>query len=360
MHRRQFLTAAAAGLAAAPLARAAGADDKPIEWRMVTSWPRNAPGVGVNAQRVADLIGALSGGRLTVKLFAAAELVPPFEVMDAVGRGTAEMGHTALYYGVGKSPALHFFTTIPYGLTALELSAWLEFGGGNALKDEILAPFGIRSFYAGNSGVQAMGWFREPIESVADLKGLKMRIAGLGGQALAKLGVTPVLMPPGEIYQALSGGVVDAAEWVGPWNDLAFGLQKVAKHYYLPAFHEPGPSLDAMVNLEAYNALPADLQAIVASACQAVALTANADFLYHNIDALQVLIDEHDVTVHTLPDDVVEALGPASREVIDTVMAEDETAARVGESYMAFVRKAVPYQARMDAELLAQRAKVWG
>lgn len=358
MKRRQVLQTALAGAGAAGVATVARAQT-PIEWKMVTSWPKNTPGVGVNAQRLADLIEQLSGGRLRIRLFAAGELVPPFEVIDAVQRGTAEIGHTALYYGVGKSAALHFFTTIPFGLNMNELGAWLAFGEGGALKDEVMAQFGVHGFYTGSSGVQALGWFREEIESLDDIRGLKIRIAGLGGAALERLGATPVTLPPGDIFQALQSGTVDAAEWVGPWNDLAFGLHKVARYYYLPAFHEPGPALDAVVNREAFAALPEDLQAIVRAACDAIAHQTNSDFLYHNIDAFQRLGSEFEVEVRSLPEAVIPELGQATREVLEQIMADDDLAHRVGESYLAFLRRATVYASAMEEKMLAQRARVW-
>ncbi|MGF1526792.1 MAG: TRAP transporter substrate-binding protein, partial [Candidatus Competibacterales bacterium] len=334
------------------------ASQAPIRWKMVTSWPRNTPGVGVNAQRLADLIQALTADRLTVTLYAAGDLVPPFEVLDAVSGGAAELGHTALYYGVGKASALHFFTNVPFGLDAGEFAAWLTYGGGDALKDEVLAPLGLRSFYAGSSGTQAMGWFRRPIQSLQDLQGLKMRIAGLGGAAMAKVGVTSVLIPPGEIFTALESGTVDAAEWVGPWNDLAFGLHKAASHYYLPAFHEPGPALDLVVNRRAFDALPSELQLAVATACRAVALDTSGDFLYHNIRALETL-KAQGVRVASFPEDVVAALQTATREVVSQLMADDAAAKRVGESYLTFARQASRYAEPMAMTMLAQRARYW-
>lgn len=358
MKRRVFLSTGAAAAGLSSLGHRAQAQD-PIQWKMVTSWPRNTPGVGVNAQRLADRIGALSNGRLTVDLHAAGELVPPFEVLDAVQRGTAEIGHTALYYGVGKAPALNFFTTIPFGLSMTELQAWLRFGDGQALKDQVLATLGLRSFYVGSSGTQAMGWFRKEINSLEDIKGLKMRIAGLGGAAMARLGATPVLMPPGEIFTAMQSGTVDAAEWVGPWNDIAFGLQRTADYYYLPAFHEPGPALDAVLNPEAFDALPEDLQAIVRAACDATALDTGSDFLHHNIHTFAEL-DSYNVQLRTFPEDVVSALGEATREVVDELMASDELSAKVGESYRAYADRASRYASAMEAAMLAQRARVLG
>lgn len=355
MKRRQVLgLAAATGLASlSPQSKSA----ETIEWRMVTSWPRNAPGVGTGASRVAERIESLSGGRIRVRLFPAGELVAPLQVLDAVQQGTAELAHTALYYAAGKAPALHFFTTIPFGLGASELAAWLSFGGGWQLKDEILAAFGVRGFYAGNSGVQAMGWFRREIRSLDDVKGLKMRIAGLGGAALAKLGATPVLIPSGEIFTAMKSGTVDAAEWVGPWNDIAFGLHRVASYYYLPSFHEPGAALDVVVSRDAYDALPDDLRAVVQGACTAAALESSSEFLFHNVESFATL-EQLGVRVLALPADVVSALGGASAEVLDELMAGDPDARRVGESYLDFVSQADRYARAMTAPMFQQRALV--
>jgi TRAP-type mannitol/chloroaromatic compound transport system substrate-binding protein len=353
--RRQLLGAAAA--ATVPLS-APGADAvESFQWKMVTSWPANSPGVGTGARRLAELIERLSNGRLRVRLFPAGELVPPLQVLDAVQQGTAEMAHTALYYAAGKAPALHFFTTVPFGMDLNELAAWLRFGGGQDLKDEVLAAFGAQAFYAGNSGTQAMGWFRTEIRSLDDIKGLKMRIAGLGGAAMTKLGATAVMMPPGEIFGAMRAGTVDAAEWVGPWNDLAFGLHKAASHYYLPSFHEPGAALDVVVSREAFGALPADLQEVVRSACAAAALDTSSEFLFHNVESFATL-ESQGVKVAAFPRDVVEALGRASGEVLTELMASDPEAQRVGESYLAFLARADDYARVMTGAMLAQRAVV--
>ncbi|NLH83251.1 MAG: TRAP transporter substrate-binding protein, partial [Phyllobacteriaceae bacterium] len=242
--RREFFGLGAATLAAGSLAAPAivRAEEK-LNWKMVTSWPKNSPGVGVNAQRLADSITAMSNGRLTVQLYAAGELVPAFECFDAVSSGAAEMAHGSPYFWQGKEKAFHFFTGIPFGLFANEHMGWIWFGGGQALWEKAYAPFGVQPFYCGSSGPQAGGWFRKEIKTVDDFKGLKMRIAGLGGEVLRRLGVNVVLLPPGEIFQAMQSGTIDAAEWVGPWNDLAFGLFRVAKNYYMPSFFEFGPAL---------------------------------------------------------------------------------------------------------------------
>ena len=239
MDRRRMIAGGAAG-AAAGLAAPARAQER-FRWTMVMPWPRNTPGVGVAADRFAKRVATMSGGRLEIRLYAAGELVPPFEGLDAVQRGTADIAHGTPYYWVGKAPALHFFTGVPFGLTAPELAAWIAYGDGGTLWREIYEPFGVIPFYAGSSGVQAGGWLKREITTVDDLKGLKFRIAGLGGEVMRRLGAVPELTPPGEIAAALLSGRLDAAEWIGPWNDLAFGLYKVAKFYYLPAFHEPGP-----------------------------------------------------------------------------------------------------------------------
>ncbi|MEX0921161.1 MAG: TRAP transporter substrate-binding protein [Rhodovibrionaceae bacterium] len=354
--RRGFLgaTAAAAGLAAAP--SSARAQDT-IQLTMVSAWPKNAPGVGVNAERFARRLEALSGGRIAVNFFAAGELVPPFEAFDAVAQGTADLAHATPYYWTGKAPALHYFTGVPFGLTATEFAAWLEFGGGQALWDEVTAPFGIRAFYAGSSGTQAGGWFNKEINELDDFKGLKFRIAGLGGEVLKRLGVATVLTPPGEIAPSLASGAVDGADWVGPWNDVAFGLHRFAKYYYMPGFHEPGPSLEILVNEETYAGLPEELQAAVREAARAGALETIADFAYHNIETFPRLAEEG-VEVRRFSDEIVRELGRVSEEVLAEIAESDELTGRVHASYMAFLRKAVAYAPHAEQGILEMRAQV--
>lgn len=211
-----------------------------IKWKMVTTWPKNFPGVGTGAEFLAKNINEMAGGRLEVKVYAAGELVPALEVFDAVSRGTAQMGHGASYYWKGKVPAAQFFTTVPFGLTPQEFNAWIYYGGGLALWEEIYEPFGLIPMPAGNPGAQMGGWFNKEINSLEDFKGLKMRMPGIGGEVLKKLGASPINLPGSEIFTALQSGTIDATEWVGPYNDLAFGLYKAAKYYYYPGWHEPG------------------------------------------------------------------------------------------------------------------------
>lgn len=364
MKRRNFLSTAAVGSAAA----AAGAASFPTPaitqerttWTMVTTWPKNAPGVGVNAQRVADAITEMSGGRLVVELYAAGELVPPFESFDAVSGGNADIMHATPYYWTGKSQALHFFTGIPFGLMAPELNGWLEFGGGQALWDEVYAQFNLKPFYAGNSGTQAGGWFRREITSVDDLQGLRIRIAGLGGEVLRRLGAAITMLPPGEIFAAMQAGTVDAAEWVGPWNDLAFGLHQVANYYYMPAFHEAGPALEVAVNMDRYNALPDDLKAVVRHASSSISSISYSDFHYHNIVSLRPLVEEHNVQLRKFPDAVNEALGRTTLEVLADIRETDDFTRRVHDSQIPFLRQAVEYTGWMEEEMMRQRRLVFG
>ncbi|WP_333825118.1 TRAP transporter substrate-binding protein [Pinisolibacter sp.] len=346
--RRRLLglgAAAAVGTLAAPAVVRA---DTKLTWKMATSWPKNTPGVGVNAQRLADSITAMSGGRLTVQLYAAGELVPPFEVFDAVSSGAAEMGHASPYYWQGKDKSFHFFTGVPFGLFANEHMGWLWFGGGQALWEKAYAPFGVQPFYCGSSGPQAGGWFRKEINTVDDFKGLKMRIAGLGGEVLRRLGVNVVLLPPGEIFQAMQSGTIDAAEWVGPWNDLAFGLFRVAKYYYMPSFFEFGPALELMVNKKLYDGLPDDLKDIVKRAAYASAAESYADFTYHNIASLKPVMDKEGVQVKSLSDDIVKVLAKETKAVMAEIAASGAMAKEVYESFEAFRQQSAAYAKVMD------------
>ncbi|WP_407048948.1 TRAP transporter substrate-binding protein [Methyloraptor flagellatus] len=345
--RRSLLGLTAAGAATLAAPAIVQAQEKRV-WKMATSWPKNAPGVGVNAQRVADMITAMSGGRLTVQLYAAGELVPPFEVFDAVSSGAAEMGHASPYYWQGKDKSFHFFTGVPFGLFANEHMGWLWYGGGQALWEKAYAPFGVVPFYAGSSGPQAGGWFRKEIKTVDDFKGLKMRIAGLGGEVLRRLGVNVVLLPPGEIFQAMQSGTIDAAEWVGPWNDLAFGLFRVAKYYYMPSFFEFGPALEVMVNKKLYDGLPADLKEIVKRAAFASAAESWADFTFHNTMSLEPVAKKDGVEIRALSDDIVKVLAKETTAVMAEIAASGPMAKEVHDSFEAYRLKARDYAKVMD------------
>jgi TRAP-type mannitol/chloroaromatic compound transport system substrate-binding protein len=339
MKRRDFLhSAGAAVVAAAPgLAGAAPAvPGKSIEWKMVTAWPKHFPGAGTGAERLARRIGEMSGGRLTIKVYAAGELVPAFEVFDAVSRGTAEMGHAASAYWVGKMPAAQFFGGVPFGMTTDELNAWLYDGGGLALWREVYAPLGVIPLPVGNAGVQMAGWFRRQIDSVNDLKGMKIRVQGLAAEVLGRAGATPVSMPAGEIFTSLQSGLIDAAEFTGPYNDLALGIYKAAKYYYYPGWHEPSTTAECLLNRKAFEGLPRDLQSIVSTACQAMNVDMFAEYTARSNLALQTLVNEHQVQLRRLPDSVIDKLRTLSADVLDDLAARDATARKVYAAYTKF------------------------
>ncbi len=356
MKRRELLTLAAAAGGAAGLAACQprtecksgdGADTPRFNWKMYTTWPKNFPGLGTGANFLADTITRASGGRLTVKVYGAGERVPALEVFDAVSRGAAEMGHGAAYYWKGKAPAAPFFTGVPFGLTAQEMNGWLDFAGGLELWRELYAPFNLVPFAAGNTGTQMGGWFRKEIHSLEDLQGLKMRMPGLGGEVMARAGATTVNIPGGELFTALQSGAIDATEWVGPYNDLAFGLYKAAKHYYYPGWHECGPTLEAIVNQSAWDSLPEDLQALVTAAAQATNQRMLAEYTARNQAALETLVEQHGVQVHAFPATVIERLKTITDEVMQALADSDPFAAKVFASYRQY-RDAVVKSSRIS------------
>ena len=320
---------------AAPAQEAADAN-KTFKWKMVTTWPPNFPGTGTSATELAETITRSSGGRLTVDVYAAGELVPAFEVFNTVSAGASEMGHGVSYYWKAQVEAAQFFGAIPFGMTPTESSAWLHFGGGLELWRELYEPFGVTVFTGGNTGTQMGGWFNREINSPEDLKGLKMRIPGLGGEVLQRAGGTPVMLPGGEIYTAMQTGNVDATEWVGPYNDVGFGLHQVAQYYYYPGWHEPGAILEVSINRTAWDALPEDLQDIVKSACGYVESQLGAEYSARNAQFLQQLRDEGKIEIRRFPDSVIEELRRRSEEVINELIARNEQAARIYASYTAF------------------------
>jgi len=347
MKRREFVggLAAAASLAACAKEETNCSADgaavaETFEWSCVTSWPPKFPGLGMAPENLARRIEAASGGRLKIKVYGAGELVPAFEVFDAVSRGTVEMGHGAAYYHKGKVDAAQFFTAIPFGMTSLELNAWLYYGGGLELYRELYEPFDLVPFPTGNTNVQMGGWFNREINSIDDLKGLKMRIPGLGGEVLRRAGGTPVTLPGSEIFTALQTGSIDATEWVGPYNDVSFGLHKAAKYYYYPGWQEPGPGLETIINKAKWESLPADLQEIVSLACQAITTDMAAEYTYGNSMSLQQLEGDPSIEIREFPEQVMVLLKEISAEVVAEMMANDPAAARIGEAYFAFLDKA--------------------
>ena len=358
MKRRDFMKSAAltgvvstASMLATPAAHA----KSQINWKMVTTWPKNFPGLGTSANTLAKLITDMSGGRLKVKVYGAGELVGAFEIFDAVSQGTAEMGHGAAYYWKGKSEAAQFFSAVPFGLTAQEMNGWLYHGGGLELWEEIYKPFGIIPAAAGNTGVQMAGWFNREIKTVDDLKGLKMRIPGLGGEVLRRAGGTPVSLPGAEIFTSLKTGAIDATEWVGPYNDLAFGLHKAARYYYYPGWHEPGTTLEAIINKKALEELPEDLQLIVLNACKVANQDMLAEYTARNQIALDTLVNKHKVDLRQLPDDVLKTLKALSQEVVAEVAEKDALTRKVFKSFDVFSKQVNKWSAISERAYLNVR-----
>jgi TRAP-type mannitol/chloroaromatic compound transport system substrate-binding protein len=356
MQRRTFLYGGLGTLAACaqPTGEngATARSDEQHRWRMVTSWPPNFPGHGVSANRLARRIEAMSGGRIEIQIFAAGELVPAFEVLDAVSRGTIQLGHSAPIYWRGKLPAAQVFGSIPFGMLADEFNAWIYHGGGMELWREAYGAQNVVPFLAGQTGPQMGGWFNREIRSVEDLMGLKMRIPGLGGEVMQRAGVLPVNLPGSEIFTALQTGAIDATEWVGPYNDLAFGLHQVARYYYYPGWQEPSGALELLVSADAYASLSDELKEIVATACMAEADYVFAEFNLRNNRALKTLVEEHGVELRRFPDDVLATLRRLSAEVMTEIAASDPAIARVYESYTAFSDEIAPWM------LVSRRAHV--
>jgi TRAP-type mannitol/chloroaromatic compound transport system substrate-binding protein len=327
---------AAGTIAASAVAAPAVAQGATLRWRMVTSWPKRLPGPGMSAERLAARIGALSGGRHRNGEAAAGEVVPAFGVLDAVGSGVAEMGHSAAFYWQGKEPAAAFFTTVPFGLLPNEHVAWIDAGGGQALWDELYAPFGVKPFMAGNTGVCMGGWFRRELKSRDDVRGLKIRSLGLGGEVYRRLGAIPQTTAPAEILVALQSGVIDGAEFVGPGSDIALGLYRYAPFYYGPGFNKPNGTGECIVNLKAWQGLDAELQAIMSSACAAEASYALAEMERLNIEALAALTGKDNVQLRTFPSDLIAAARVTAKDVLAEVAGKGANAAKVRDAYMAF------------------------
>jgi len=341
MKRRNFIKktiGVGAVTAASTLSTPAIAKGK-IKWKMVTCWPKNFPALGTGVQRIADSIYAMSDGRLEIKVYGAGELVPAFEVFDAVREGVAEMGHDAPYYWIAKHSAMPFFTCVPGGLTAQEHASWIYFGGGQELWDELYSQFGLKAFLAGTGGSNVGGWFRKEIKSLKDLQGLRMRMPGLGGEMLSRLGAIPINLPGGELLPALQSGALDAVEWIAPYNDLAFGFHKIAKYYYAPGIQEPGSALGLTVNLEAYNNLPIDLQHIIKSAAENEAFKMLAEMTAGNAFSLDVLINKHKVILKSFPIDVTDAMFSAALDIVKEKAEEDPFTKKVYNNWSEYRKK---------------------
>lgn len=359
MKRRQFLKGSAAGVAAAStagLAAPAIAQDT-RQWKMVTAWPKNLPGPGVAAQMLADRITTLSGGRIEVTLYAAGELVPGRGVFDAVSEGTAELYHAVPAYWGSKSKGILLFGSQPFGLRADEQVGWLAHGGGQELYDEMYGRFGLKPFLCGNSGPQWQGWFRNEINSVEDLKGLKFRTTGLASEMCAKLGMAVQAMGGRDMFQAMQSGALDAGEFIGPWTDSALGFYQIAKNYYWPGVGEPSSAEECGVNLEVYEALPDDLKNAVKLACESLYNPVWTEYTTKHAQALQQLVNEQGVVVRQLPEDVIAAMGQAGAEVINELREDDdELVRRIAESFVSYRDSVGRYMVYADNGQMNARA----
>ena len=307
-------------------------DNQVFNWTLVTTWPKNFPGLGAAPENFAALLKRMSNGRLNITVYGANQLVPAMGVFGAVSSGSAQMGHSAAYYWRGKIPATVFFTSVPFGMNAQELNGWLHYGGGMALWRELYDPHNLIPFAGGNTGVQMGGWFNKPINSIADIQGLKMRIPGIGGDVFTRAGGTAVNIPGGELYTSLQSGVIDATEWVGPYNDLSFGFHQIAKYYYYPGWQEPGPTLEFIVNKQAYQSLPPDLQAMIESATRTINQDMLDEYTARNNDALVELVNKHHVDVRPFPDDVMDAFAKMSEQVYQEYSEQDPVFLRGSDS----------------------------
>lgn len=326
MKRRDVITgmglaAAGVGLSACGAAQDGNGPSAPAVSRqrkrltMVTTWPKGLPGLGEAAERVAQQVEAQTDGAVTIRVRAAGEQVPAFKAFDAVADGTADMYHGAEYYWKDRSTAYPFFTAVPFGMTAQEIMGWIDFGGGQALWDELSAGFGIKPLQGANTGHQMGGWFKKEINSLSDLNGLKMRIPGQGGDVLRALGGEAIALSGGEIYQALQTGTIDATEWVGPWNDYFLGFHQEAPFYYGPGFHEPGASLAVGINLDVWNGLTPYEQAVIKGVCNSVNHLSVGEFTYQNAVHLERLKSEHGTQMKRFPSEVVIRMKEAARDV---------------------------------------------
>ncbi len=363
MKRREFIKKAGAGAIAAG-AVIAGAPavhaQKTIEITMVTTWPRDLPGLGTGAQRFAKRLTDMTDGRMKVNYFAAGERVKAFDSFDEVASGNAQIYHGAEYYWKGKHPGFPYFCSVPFGLTCNEFNAWIRFGGGQELWDELAGGFGIKGLMCGNTGSQMGGWFRKEINSVDDLKGLKMRIPGLGGDVMAKLGASPVSLPGGQIYENLISGAIDATEWVGPWNDAFMKFYEAAKYYYYPGMHEPGSMLSIGMNKKWWDGLSKSDQLLIEAASSMENDVMMAEFNARNGASLAKLVKDQGVQLREFNDDIYDAFGEASAEVYAETRKHSALAAKIDDSFVNARKELGSWMKISDQAYLNQRNRVLG
>ena len=361
MKRRDVLKGGVAALAgsAAVVSAPAIAQNK-IEITMVSTWPRDFPGLGTGAQRFAERLTAMTDGRIKVNYFAANERVKAFDSFDEVASGNAQMYHAADYYWKGKHPGWAYFTAVPFGMTFTEIGAWMQFGGGQALWDELAADFGLKCLPCGNTGVQMGGWFRKEMNSASDFKGLKMRMPGLGGDVIAKLGASPVSLPGGQIYENLVSGAIDATEWVGPWNDSFMKFYEAAKYYYYPGMHEPAAQLSLGINKKFWDGLSKSDQIIIMAAAETENSIMMSEYNAKNGASLASLISDQGVKLKSFSDDIYDSFGEAAEEVFEEVQQHSALAKKIHASFLSSRDEVGAWAKISDQAYVQQRNRVLG
>lgn len=350
--RQKFIKKAAIAAVAGTSAWIAGCKDeqkssngpaiqsrKTYRWNMVTTWPPNFPVLGEGCNALAKFVEEASEGQMKINVYGGGELIPALEVFDAVSSGTAEMGHAGSYYWAGKAEATQLFSTIPFGMNAQEMNSWMLFGGGVDLWRELYSQFNLHPFLAGNTGVQMAGWFNREINSLADFKGLKMRIPGLGGKVLSQVGGTAINLPGGDLYTSLERGVIDATEWIGPYHDYLMGFHEIAKYYYAPGWHEPGSTLELIINKQKFDALPNNLQRILEAATLRLNMLSLAEFDKQNAIYMEKIKSETKVEVRFLPLDVLDGLRNATKEIVQDLIERDSFSSKVYESFSQYKKR---------------------
>jgi len=333
-----------------------GANSRPsIDLKMVTTWAKNFPGLGTRAEEFARDIEIATNGRIRIRVYAAEELVPAFGAFDAVSQGNADIYHGPDYYWQGKHTMFNFFGAVPFGLSATEMTQWLQYGGGQKLWDELAAPFNVKPMLCNATGMQMGGWFNKEINSVEDFQGLKMRIPGFGGEIITRMGGTPVTLPGGEIFLSLSQGNIDATEWIGPWNDLAFGFHQVAEYYYTSAYHEPSASVCAGWNLDVWNDLDPSERKIIEALAEMHYARSLAEFNARNAAALRQLVNDHGVKLRQFPQEVMKALADVAADIAADMGRTDDISTRIYNSYMATLSEVKEWNGVADEPYFAAR-----
>ncbi|MDC0435218.1 TRAP transporter substrate-binding protein [bacterium] len=366
MSRRKFVKNSVAGVAATSVLSTGLITSAPAiaqnrkELNIVSTWPRDFPGLGSSAQRLAQRITDLSNGLIETNYYAAGEKVGAFDVFDDVASGNSEAYVATDYYWKGKHPGFAYFATVPFGMINPEWNAWIKFRGGQELWDVLSGEFGIKALACGGLGTQMGGWFNKEIESAEDFQGLKIRMPGLGGDVMAKLGASPIALPGGQIYENLVSGAIDATEWVGPYNDYFMKFYDAAKYYYSPGMHEPGGGIAFGMNKEWWEKLSKLEQIIIEAACMEENAAQPEEAIANNGEYLSKMVDEHGVELREFNDDVYDSFGEAAAEVFEEVRDHSELAMKIDDSYQKNLREMGSYLKLADIGYSNQRNRVLG